>query len=207
MKSKIMLFGMSALLASGAGANAAALQPFVGLTMGLQGLFYDHAFEDAVNSGKKKDLPKDFISFGIEAGTRFGGYSHIYNGGLSFNIDTTATERIRDTFTNDEFAKIKSTTTSATYDNYIRISGDKMKRIDLVLGAGMGATNYHLDIKDLSGSDETRWSTVLAFKAGLEFELTQSLTLAANMRVFVPTREHYAIETSYIAGGAIKYMF
>ena len=202
MKSNMLLMGMSALLVSVAGANAMEYRPFVGLAMGIQGLNYEEAFKEP-----EIDLPHDFIAFGFEAGTRFGSYDQIYNGGLSFHIDTTDSEKIRETFTNKELAKIKSTTLSATYDNYIRISGDKMKRIDLVLGAGIGTMNYHVDVVDATEDDETRWSTTLALKAGLDFALTKNITLSANMRLFVPTREHYMMETSYIAGGAIKYVF
>lgn len=202
MKSNTLLLGMSAVMLSVAGANAMEYRPFVGLTMGIQGVYYDDGMKDA-----EIDLPKDFIAFGIEAGTRFGSYNKIYNGGLTFNVDTTGSEKITGKFDNIEYAKIKSTTLSATYDNYIRLSGDKMKRIDLVLGAGLGTMNYHIDDKDPTESDETRWSTSLAFKAGLDFELTKNISLEAMVRVFVPTRGQYGLETSYIAGGAIKYVF
>ena len=195
--------GVSALMVSVAGASATEYKPFVGLTMGIQGVFYDGGMKDA-----EIDLPKDFIAFGIETGTRFGSYNKIYNGGVSVNIDTTNTEKITNKFSNVEYAKIKTTTLSATYDNYLRLSGDKAKRIDFVLGAGLGAMNYHIDDVDPVESDKTVWSTSLAFKAGLDFELTKNITLSANMRVFVPTRDkHYGVETSYIAGGAIKYVF
>jgi len=202
MKSNMLLMGMSAVMLSVAGANAMEYRPFVGLTMGIQGMYYDGGMK---NPGI--DLPKDFIAFGIVAGSRFGSYDKIYNGGLTFNVDTTGTEKITGTFNNQEYAKIKTTNLSATYDNYIRLSGNKMKRIDLVLGTGLGAMNYHIDDNDPLESDETRWSTSVAFKAGLDFELTKNISLAATMRVFLPTRGQYGIETSYIAGGAIKYVF
>ena len=80
-------------------------------------------------------------------------------------------------------------------------------RIDLVLGAGVGVMNYHLDSQVAAASDETAWSTTIVAKAGLDFELTKNLTLSATMRWLIPTREHYNVAASYIAGGAIKYMF
>lgn len=202
MKSNILLVGMSAIMATSAGANALEYRPFVGVTMGIQGAYYDNAVKS-----HDIDLPKDFIAFGIEGGTRFGSYNDIYNGGLTLNIDTTGTEKITEKLTDVQQGKIKTTTLTTTYDNYIRLSGDKIKRIDLVLGAGVGAMNYHFDDNNPLAKDETVWSTSLAFKAGLDFELTKNVTLSATMRVFVPTRGHYAIETSYLAGGAIKYVF
>ncbi len=202
MKANILFMGAAALLVSAA-ANATEYRPFVGLGMGIQGLIYDDAIED----NAPYYLPKDFVAFGIAGGARFGSYDKIYNGGFSVNIDTTDSEKASYKFTNETYAKIKTTALTATYDNFIRISGDKAKRIDLVLGAGMGAMNYHLDSETALKDDETRWSTEFAFKAGLDFELTKNLTLSATMRWFVPTREHYNIATSYIAGGAIKYMF
>ena len=203
MKSKILLMGASAIMLSAAGASATEYRPFVGVAMGIQGLIYDDAIEDNANYY----LPKDFVTFGIEGGARFGSYDKIYNGGFSVNIDTSDSEKVTDKFTNEEYAKIKTTALTATYDNFIRISGDKAKRIDLVLGAGMGAMNYHLDSQTAARGDETAWSTEFAFKAGLDFELSKNLTLSATMRWFVPTREHYNVATTYIAGGAIKYAF
>ena len=97
-----------------------------------------------------------------------GSYKDIYNGGFSVNIDTSDSEKMAYKFTNETYAKIKTTALTATYDNFIRISGDKTKRIDLVLGAGMGAMNYHLDSQTALATDETKWSTEFAFKAGLD---------------------------------------
>ena len=77
MKSNMLLMGMSALLVSVAGANAMEYRPFVGLAMGIQGLNYEEAFKKP-----DIDLPHDFIAFGFEAGTRFGSYDQIYNGGF-----------------------------------------------------------------------------------------------------------------------------
>lgn len=203
MKSKILLVGTSALIASVAGASAMEYKPFVGVGMGIQGMIYDDAIED----NAEYYLPKDFVAFGIEGGARFGSYNKIYNGGFSINVDTSDSEKMTYKFTDEVYAKIKTTALTATYDNFFRISGDKIKRIDLVLGAGTGAMNYHLDSQTAKRDDETSWSTVLAFKAGLDFELTKNLTLSATMRWLVPTREHYNVASSYIAGGAIKYMF
>ncbi len=203
MKSNTLLMGMSALLLSVTGANAAVFKPFVGLTSGIQGVIYDDAFEDGAAG---VDLPKDFLAIGLETGARFGSYSSIYNGGFTLGADTSTKEDVEDKFTNAKYAKIKTSEFTATYDNYIRLSGDKIKRIDLVLGGGMGVMNYHID--DLTGDpDETIWSTAMVFKAGVDFELTKHLTLSATTRVFVPTREHYAVASHYIAGGAVKYVF
>lgn len=200
MKSTTLLLGASAVVLSVAAANATELKPFVGIGMGIQGVVYDNVIEDNPDSY----APKDFIAFGIEGGARFGDYNKIYNGGFSVNIDTTDTEKESKKFTNEQVAKIKTTSMTATYDNYIRISGDKAKRIDLVLGAGLGAMNYHYEKDNI---DDTIWSTAFAFKTGLDFELTKSLTLSATVRWLLPTREHYGIAASYIAGGAIKYSF
>ena len=203
MKSKLLLIGTTALVASVSGANAMEYRPFVGVAMGIRGIIYDDAIEDSA----VYYLPKDFVTFGIEGGMRFGSYDKIYNGGLAINIDTSNSENVSDKFSDQTYAKIKTTALTATYDNFIRISGDKAKRIDLVLGAGLGAMNYHFDSQLVGHDDETAWSTELAFKAGLDFELTKNLTLSATMRWFVPTREHYNVAATYIAGGAIKYVF
>jgi len=203
MKTKLVLTSIGAVLLSLAGANATEYRPFVGLTMGVAGLGYSSEIDDI----KTIDFPSDFFAFGIEGGARFGGYNDIYNGGVSLNIDMTDTQKIRNKFVDTTIAKINTLAMSATYDNYLRLSGDKTSRIDLVLGAGLGAMNYHIDYKDAATDDTTMYSTMLAFKAGLDFELTKNITLSAQTRLFVPTRSHYAVDTQYIAGGAVKYVF
>lgn len=203
MKSKTLLIGMSALLVSGAGANAMEYKPFVGLTSGIQGVIYSDDFED---QAKGIDLPKDFLAIGLETGARFGSHQSIYNGGFTISADTSTKQSAEHKISDDTVAHIKTTEFAATYDNYIRVSGDKIKRIDLVLGGGLGAMNYHID-DVASGKDETVWSTAFVFKIGADFELTKHLTLSATTRIFVPTRDDYAAESEYIAGGAVKYVF
>lgn len=207
MKNTLVLTSLSALLISVAGANAMEYHPFVGATMGISVLDYSNAMDNAALA-MRVDLPSDFFTFGIEGGTRFGGYNQIYNGGVSLNFDMSDSERIYDTFSNTKEGKITTYTFSGTYDNYLRLSGDKTSRIDLVLGAGMGMMNYAIDAESYADFyGDTKYSTMFAFKAGLDFELTKSVTLSAQARLFVPTREHYAIDTQYIFGGAVKYMF
>ena len=203
MKSNMLFTSMAALLVTTA-ANAATIKPFVGATMGLQGIIYTDKTEDAAKANSL-DLPKDFVAFGLEGGFRFGAHSAIYNGGVTVSVDKTTDSNVEDKFTDHKMAGLDMFYASATYDNYIRLSGDKARRIDLVLGAGLGAMNYHLDPK--VGDSETIWSAVSAFKIGLDFELTQHLTLSANTRVFVPARPHYIAESTYIVGGAVKYIF
>lgn len=200
MKSKTLLMGASALILSVAGANATEYKPFVGVTMGIQTVNYDFDKHGI-------DFPHDFISFGLEAGSRFGSYDEIYNGGFTLSVDTSTKEKIKDSYSDVTYAKIKSTALTATYDNYLRLSGDKIKRIDLVLGAGMGAMNVSIDGKYKAVSDEMSWSTTFVLKAGMDFELTKHITLSATGRVLLPVRDDYYAKVSYIAGGAIKYVF
>ena len=207
MKTKIILTGISALIMSVAGANAMDLRPFIGLTMGISDIDYSHEMDDAARIGEI-DLPTDFFAFGIEGGFRFGDYNRIYNGGMSLNFDMTDAQKIQGTFTNQKFGELKTFAMSATYDNYIRISGDKTSRIDVVLGAGLGTTNYNIDYEPVAGlADDTIWSPMFAFKAGMDFGLTRNVILSATARMFVPTRSHYAIDTQYMFGGAIRYQF
>ena len=204
MKSKILLTSMAAILASVAGANALEYKPFVGLTMGLANAIYSDETEDA-EKAQNFDLPEDFIAFGIEAGVRFGAHNEIYNYGFTLNADTSTERSIEQKFGSAKLGDMTTTYYSATFDNYFRMSGDKNKRIDLVLGAGLGSMNYHVDLKN--GYDDTVYSPVVALKIGVDFEVSQSWTLSANTRFFVPTRSHYELDSSYIVGGAVKYMF
>ena len=205
MKSNILLTSLASLLVV-SGANATEYKPFVGATMGFQGVSYSSEIEDAARDSSL-NLPDNFFTFGLEGGIRYGAHSAIYNGGFTINVDTTTGSNIENKFTDAKFAEVKTFNMSATYDNYFRISGDKIKRIDLVLGAGVGTMNYDIDYKNNMIDDETVWSPMLAFKVGLDFEMTQNLTLSATTRLFTPTRSHYWMHSTYVFGGAIKYMF
>ena len=204
MKSNMFLTSFAAIFASVASASAIEYHPFIGATMGFAGADYSNEAEDFARE-KSIDLPEDFFSIGIEAGVRFGNHSQIYNGGITLSMDKTDGSKIRDKFTDASYGKLHSLVMSATYDNYIRLSGDKKSRIDMVLGAGLGSMNYVYDFKELP--NETVYSPLFAFKAGLDFELTNHITLSATGRLFVPTRSHYDMDTHYILGGAIKYLF
>ena len=206
MKTNLFLTGLGTVLLSLTGANAVEYHPFIGATMGVADLGYS---SEADNSARVNgiDNPSDFFSFGIEGGVRFGNYNEIYNGGVTLNIDMTDTQKIRDKFSNAKFADTRTFAMSATYDNYLRLSGDKTSRIDLVLGAGIGTMNYDIDFESPIMSDKTIYSPMFAFKAALDFELTHNVILSAQARMFAPTRSHYDINAQYIFGGAIKYQF
>lgn len=201
MKSHIILTSTAALLVSIAGANALEYRPFVGATMGLQEAVYSDDAKD-MERALNIDFPTDFFVFGIDGGVRMGGYNQIYNGGLTVSATKTTYSRIEQKYTEDRVASSDMLNLSATYDNYIRISGDKTSRIDLVLGVGLGAMAYHID----RGSDTT-WSFAPEFKAGMDFELTHNVTLSATVRGIVPTRSDYDFDMTYIIGGGVKYMF
>lgn len=203
MKTNLVLTSIAAILLSVAGANATEYRPFVGITLGVSDIAYSKTIDRQTNI----DTPSDLFTFGIEGGFRFGGYNQIYNGGVSLNIDTTDSEKIRDKFTDQAYAKLKMSSISATYDNYIRLSGDKTSRIDLVLGVGLGEMNYNIDYKNAGLDDTTVYSSTFAFKLGLDFELTKNVTLSLQSRAFTPTRSHYSVDAQYVFGGAVKYVF
>lgn len=206
MKTNLFLTGLGTLLLSLTGANAVEYHPFIGATMGVTDLGYSSEADNFARiSGI--DYPSDFFSFGLESGFRFGDYDKIYNGGVTLNIDMTDTQKIRAKFSNAKFADTRTFAMSATYDNYLRLSGDKTSRIDLVLGAGIGTMNYDIDFESPIMSDKTVYSPMFAFKAALDFELTHNVILSAQARMFAPTRAHYDIDMQYIFGSAIKYQF
>ena len=204
MKTKILLTSMTALLATFAGANALEYNPFVGATMGIQGALYSDDAKD-MERANHIDLPTDFFAFGLEAGVRAGSHDRVYNGGITLGATKSTYSKVEHKYSDKRVASTDLLNISATYDNYIRVSGDKARRIDLVLGAGAGVMAYHTD--PIDADDETVWSFAPEFKIGMDFELTKHISLSANFRTFVPMRDHYAMEGSYIAGGAFKYIF
>lgn len=204
MKSQILLTSMAVLLASVAGANALEMKPFVGLNLGLQEVTYtDHAKD--IERTRHIDFPSDFFSFGFDAGVRAGSYNRIYNGGVSLSVTKTTTSSIQQKYTEKREADVDLFHISATYDNYLRISGDKASRIDLVLGAGAGTMAYHVD--PVAGDSTTKWSFAPEFKVGLDFELSKHFILSATSRVLLPVRNRYETNTTYIVGGGVKYVF
>lgn len=204
MKSQILLTSMTVLLASVAGANALEMKPFVGLNLGLQEVTYtDHAKD--IERLQHIDFPSDFFSFGLDAGVRAGSYDRIYNGGVSLSVTKTTSSSVQQKYTEKSVADVDLFHISATYDNYLRISGDKASRIDLVLGAGAGTMAYHVDPK--AGDSTTKWSFAPEFKVGLDFELSKHFILSANSRILLPVRNRYETNTTYIVGGGVKYVF
>jgi len=203
MTSKFLLTGLTILSATTISANATTVKPFVGATMGIQEAFYSDDAKDFERAAHI-DLPTDFFAFGLEAGARFGEYNKIYNYGFSVNFDKTTYSEVNKKFSAVTSAKVDSTALSGTFDNYIRLKQDK--RIDLVLGLGLGTMAYHIDAKN-NHFDTTKYSFTPVLKAGLDFELTHNITLSAMARMFIPTRSDYEVSTTLVMGGAVKYMF
>ena len=204
MKSQILLTGVAALLVSVANANALEYRPFVGATMGLQSAHYNNSAKEA-ELNMEIDLPTDFFVFGIEGGIRSGAHSEIYNMGVTINATKSTYSKVQNKYEEIRYANADFLNLSATFDNYIRISGDKESRIDLVLGVGAGTIASHLDPVHIDST--TKWSFAPELKIGMDFELTNNITLSANARAFIPTRSHYEVEASYIFGGVLKYLF
>ncbi len=204
MKSNIVLTSVAALLVSVAGANALEYRPFVGVSMGVQGAIYSSDAKD-IERASAIDFPTDFFAFGMETGVRAGGYKDIYNGGITLSATKSTYSKVQKKYVDTRAASADLFDVSVSYDNYIRISGDKANRIDLVLGAGLGATAYHMDV--VGGDSETVWSFAPEFKVGMDFELTKSITLSASFRTIFPTNENHELNASYFAGGSVKYLF
>lgn len=204
MKSNVLLTSMTVLLATAAGANALEYKPFVGVNMGSQGVVYSDEAKDTERISNI-DFPADFFVFGIDAGVRAGSYNRIYNGGVTLSATKSTYSKIQHKYLENRVASADLFNIVATYDNFIRISGDKENRIDLVLGVGAGATAYH--INPTNGDSNTKWSFAPEFKVGMDFELTKHFTLSATVRTMVPLRDNYAADMSYIIGGGVKYVF
>lgn len=225
MKSKILLSGLAAaLVVSGANAAqyrpvkmsyASQIRPFVGLSIGMQTTDWARQVDkDAKLIGIY--LPEDFVSFGAEAGFRFGNYHEIYNGGTTINFDISMPDNIETTISHIRIAEVNTMTISGTYDNYIRLSGDKLKRIDLVLGAGVGAMNERTKWDHVGTmaafdgdipADDNDWAGTFVLKVGFDFEITRNIALSANARGFFPVKSNYDIDANIIFGGTVKYVF
>ena len=135
-------FLTSAIIASLFGitnANATEIKPFIGANLGITSAAWTDVLERM--SERLWELPKTFWGFGIDAGVKFA-KDKMYNCGLTLAYD----------YINDSKAKINSdvkplissvkfgfSVVSATFDNYLRISGTEQNREDIVISLGLAS--------------------------------------------------------------------
>ncbi len=106
-------------------------------------------FSDIIDDLIDEDFAEDksgTLSFNITGGMRFGERDKIYNGGVSATYSYMSDlGHLKDGYNNPYYmdATLDFSSFYLTYDNYIRLSGDAERRIDLVasLGFGMGWIN------------------------------------------------------------------
>ena len=197
-------------------ALAVNVKPFIGANLGITGVAYDEDIYDE-NSDAGIDMPEAFLGTGIEAGIIFQ-TPRIYNAGITVAYDYAFdTEADLDYYAEDaiDYWKQGFSAVSATFDNYLRVSGDAKHRQDIVLGIGLGRANsrFHmrttpygrtLGLEDIKDNDDD--DTIVVFKIGYNYRVSSHFDWYLNGRWFMPSDDD-VIKALFNASAGVRFVF
>ncbi len=207
---------------------------FFGASAGMQGLNYDTAFSMVTENmghlfgwGDASDptsmynfalkFPKRNTVVGMEAGVRFGEYKSVWNGGVTLSADKTLGKKpgmvlpekfgeTAKTFIPSLAVKdirVNSDVFAITFDNYIRLNKSMENRVDLVVGVGAADIETNISLFGVGLSLDAH---AAVFKAGLEIQLTDVISMTMGTRMYMPIAAQY-FDTSYALKGGFKFSF
>jgi hypothetical protein len=212
---KIIVIGAVSILAVNS-AMSMEVRPFIGGNLSINGVVWDNELrkEAKANIGK---LPEAFIGFGLEAGARFA-TTNIYNAGITlaydymFDSETDINDDMKDYISSFD---IGFSAISITFDNYIRVSGKKEHRRDIVIGLGVASATerVHLDPtsqgenlgleEEKSDDDGTR----VVFKVGYNHQIARNADWYVNGRAFVPTSSDDEVDAFFNLSTGLRFVF
>ena len=197
-------------------ANASDIKLFVGGNIALNSASWDEKV-DKTFSNMNLSLPDDFFGLGAEAGVRLK-TNGIYNPGVTLAYDYAFDSASDIKYpANNIFSSLDVgfSAISATFDNYIRFSGNSAKRSDIVLGIGLANGTERVNVRytpvahllgyvDEKGKDN---GTFVVLKAGFNFELTKNVDFYANGRFFAPTKSDGDLDGLFNLNAGVRYVF
>ena len=212
---KSMIIGMVSLLAIN-NANALEVRPFIGGNLAINGVVWD----DTLRSGLKEDigvLPAIFAGAGIEGGVRFA-TDNIYNAGITlagdylFESEVDLNEDMEDYISSIDTSFAIA---SVTFDNYLRVSGTKEHRRDIVLGFGVANITewIHLDPTRYgknSGLEEERGhdnGSAIVLKIGYNHQIAKKLDWYVNGRAFIAPSKESDFDAMFNASVGLRFVF
>ena len=216
MKKFFMTMPCLALALTGFSANAADIKPFVGGNLAINGVSYSDDTKDAMDN-VGIDLPETFFGLGFEAGVKFA-TDNLYNAAVTFAYDYAFdAEADIDSFTKDYISSLDTgfSAISATFDNYLRVSGEAKHRQDIVLGSGLGNATERIKMttttlgkaNGLYDIDEDDDGTVVVLKVGYNYQISNHLDWYVNGRWFIPTDSDSDVDALFNANAGVRFVF
>ncbi len=196
--------------------NASEIKLFVGGNVALNGVSWankiDKDFKD-----QNLNLPNNFFGLGAEAGARLK-TDNIYNPGITIAYDYALNSSADIKYPAKNVISSLETgfsAISATFDNYIRFSGNSERRSDIVLGIGLANVTERYDIRytsdahllgfvDKKGTDD---GVFVVLKAGFNFGLTDNIDFYTNGRLFAPTKDDRNADALFNLNAGLRYIF
>lgn len=197
-------------------ANALETKLFIGGNIALNSVAWSNQVEKELKDNNL-NLPTSFFGLGAEAGIRLK-TDGIYNPGVTLAYDYTFDSASEIKWpANQVFSSLDTgfSAISATFDNYIRFSGESSRRSDVVLGIGLASITERYDIRytsyahslgltDNKGSDD---GTFVVFKLGVNFEISDKIDFYTNCRLFTPTKSGGDMDALFNLNAGVKYVF
>ena len=212
---KICLIGVVSILALNS-ATAMEIRPFIGGNLSVNGVAWDNDLRKEIKADIGK-LPETFIGFGLEAGARFA-TANIYNAGVTlaydyiFDSETDINDDIKDYISSFD---VGFSAISITFDNYIRVSGKKEHRRDIVIGLGGAsikerihfaptAQGKNVGLEEENDDDD---GTFVVFKVGYNHQIARNADWYVNGRAFIPTSSDGDADAALNLSTGLRFVF
>ena len=217
MKKFFMTSSCLALALTSFSANAVDIKPFIGGNISLNGVAYSDDTKTATED-IGIDLPEAFVGIGFEAGVKFA-TDNLYSAAVTFAYDYAFNNDADiESFAEDYIssAEVGFSAWSFTFDNYLRVSGNSAHRQDIVLGIGAGSANERAEInftpyaKSLYGLEDEKGDddgTVVVFKVGYNYNISEHADWYVNGRFFVPTDSETDVDVLFNASAGLRFLF
>lgn len=186
------------------------LKPFIGLNIAANGVAYSDELND-ISDDANIDLPSSFFSVGAEAGLKFK-TTNIWNSSITLAYDY-AFDSEADTDDNPyvDYMNMGFSAISATFDNYIRVSGDAIHRQDIVIGVGVARATERIEMSlmeytgyaELSEEDK---ATTFVLKVGYNYQMPNNAEWYLNGRWFIPSSDS-EVEALFNANVGLRFVF
>ena len=164
------------------------VKPFFGINLAANGVSYSDDLNDYADD-LDIELPTGFLGAGAEAGIKFA-TQNVWNGGITLAYDYVFDSEA-DTDDNPYIysMNIGFSAISATFDNYIRVSGNTLQRQDIVLGLGVARATERVKIIALNDVKEEDDATTLVLKVGYNHQFSDNVEWYLNGRWFIPSSD------------------
>lgn len=214
---KILIVGSCfAVALTGFSAYSMNIKPFVGGNLAVNGVVWADDVKDPMDAAGI-DLPTSLFGIGFEAGVKFN-RENMYIPALTVAYDYMFnSEADIDAVTKPNISSfdVGFSAISATFDNYLRVSGNSRHRQDIIFGIGLGSATERVTMKTTSlgkangyaDIDEDENGTIFIFKIGYNYQISNHVDWYLNGRWFFPTESKRDIESLFNMNAGIRFLF